>query len=142
MNYSIPQTNLNTGRKMVVADTSKLNFFAQANASRFGIQNSAGALGYLGMAGDGDEQTILAEQADGGVPRAANTGAVKTLSDVATVTGTFISSLLGGKPAGTETSNTPPPPAPDTTLGGLPRGLVIAVGVGLAGFIAWKMFKK
>jgi hypothetical protein len=141
MNYSIPKTNLNTGRQMIVADKSKLNFFAQANSSRFGIQNSAGALGYLGMAGDGDETTILAEQNTLG-PKAANTGAVKTLSDVATVTGSFLSSLLGGKPAGTDTGYVAPPPAPDDTIAGLPKTLVIVAGLGVAGFVAWKMFKK
>jgi hypothetical protein len=141
MNYSIPQTNLNIGRKLIVADTSKLNFFAQANASRFGIQNSAGALGYLGMAGDGDETTILAEQNT--TPKPADSGAVKVLSDVATVTGSFISSIFGGRPAGTDTNvRPPPPPAPDDTIAGLPRMLVIVAGVGVAGFIAWKMFKK
>lgn len=133
-NARFPTLNPSPSRQMVVADPKKVSFFAQAAQSRFGMQNSAGALGYIGAVHS--DPTIY----EGVVPP-NNSAATNTMKDVATVAGTFLSNLLGQQPA-----VAPPPPVtpvpPDDTILGLPPAVVVIAGVGVAAFIGWKLLKK
>lgn len=138
MNYpqiQIPQNrNVPRSRPMMVSDPRKLSYFAQANGARFGITNGQGAAGSLGGLGD----TLSAEEA----ARAASASGVKTGTDVATVFGTFLNTLLGSK-----SGDTTPPPSQytlpkDNTFLGVPQVALIIGGVAIAGFIGYKVLKK
>jgi len=121
-----PQLNTSPVRPMVVADPSKLSYFAQANSARFSVRHVPGALSGLG--------------ADQPAVEAANVGTA-----VGAGTASFLQTLFGGKV--NVGGSTPPPttayansPADDTYLG-LPKPVVIIGGVGLVAFIAWRVLK-
>lgn len=78
MNF--PSVNPYPTRKMVVADPSKMTYFAQAQAARFGVQHTAGTLDGLGEVST--------------TPPAVQTTSSNVATEIAGAAGSFVRGLF------------------------------------------------
>lgn len=125
--------NVAPRRTMVVADPSKLTFFAQANAARFGIQRTAGALSGLGE-DFVDTQTSLNKLQESLQPPAPQGDNVA--NNIASAVGSFARELFGWnkQPAA------PPPLPPPPQQSALPTVAIVG-GAVVAAVVLWKVLK-
>lgn len=124
MNSFSPPVRSAPSRQLIVADPSKMTFFAQANTARFATHATAGSLSGFSA---------------GEVPAADN-----TVLNIASGAGAFFRQLIGGQQA-PPTYAPPLPvvaPASDNTFLGLPLGLAIGIGVAGVAFVGYKFLKK
>jgi hypothetical protein len=140
MNGMLPVTSmlprdLSPGRKLIVADPSKLTYFARANAVRSGVYNAWGSLGGLGFPGDGDETAIREAEQSSGVSDADKTKAAGTFQTVGDFFGQIGRSLLGS-------ASTPAPVIVQQAPNPAPYIVAGVAAVGVLGFIGYKLMKK
>lgn len=128
-----PRLNPYPTRQMVVSDPSKLNYFAQANAARFGVKHSAGALnGFAETAPSSGDVMSSKEATSLGTGIGAGVGALlrNLFPPPSGYTGT-------DGTAGTTTTTV----VKDNTILGLPPAVAIGGGLAVAAFIVWRMSK-
>lgn len=121
--YSPPISSRPPARRLIVADPTKMSYFAEANAARMSVHHTAGAFSGL----------------SGGEPGPQN----NTAMDIAGAAGSFFRNLIGNP--GLPPPTVAPPAqgyAPDNTILGLPPALAIGIGLAIVGGGGYMLLRK